>query len=102
MGLEFIACAAFSRLFAPPFLLLFILLCSLKKSAIPCNCSGDGEGKNSFFCAVFPYMVSDTGFGCAEALPGVAAPGGVCPRSHNSLSGSLQLVLNNEIIDTAR
>lgn len=88
----------------PPFLLLFLLLCSchpLKKSAIPCNFSGDEEGKNIFFSVVFSHTVSDTSFGCAEALPGVAVPQGVCPRSRNSVSGSLQLLVNDEIIDTA-
>lgn len=101
MELEFIACTAFSHPPAPPFLLLFLLLCSccpLNKSAIPGNCSGDEERRNRFFFAVFPCIMSDTGFACAEALPGVAAPQGACPLA---ISGFLQLLLNNEIINMA-
>jgi len=58
-------------------------------------------GKNSCFAAVFPHIVSDTSFGCAEALPGAATRQGVCPCSQNLVSGSLQRLLNNEFIDTA-
>lgn len=89
---------------ATSLLLLFLLLCSchpLRRSAIPCNFSGDREGKNSFFSAVLPYIISDAGFGCTETFPGTAGPQGVCPHSHNSVSGSLQLLLNNKIISTA-